>query len=131
MRVFRTLILLILTVSVSACGVIAIPVGAPAASAEEEPDAALIARGVMVYRENYCGTCHALDAADTCGTEHLTLPSYTGEAMTAAAYIRESIVNPSAFYTPGYEATNHHMPAFTNLSESDVEALVYLLVNQD
>lgn len=106
-------------------------------------DEALVARGVEVYRANYCGSCHTLAAAQTRGTfgpahnnaalaaaEHLALESYSGAATTPAEYIRESIVEPGVFYTPGYETTNHHMPAFTHLSPEDIDAIVYLLMQQ-
>jgi hypothetical protein len=116
--------------------------GTPASSAPLV-DAALIERGVEVYRENYCGTCHLLSSAGTRGTfgpahddagtqaaAHVALDSYSGTATSAAEYIRESLLHPGVFYTPGYEATNHHMPAFTHLSEADIEALVYMLVHE-
>lgn len=106
-------------------------------------DEALMARGIEVYRANYCGACHTLNDAGARGTfgpshdregisaaETIALSSYTGSAITSAGYIRESIVDPSAFYSPGFEATNHHMPAFSHLTEADLDALVYLLVNQ-
>ncbi len=106
-------------------------------------DSTLIERGIEVYRANYCGSCHTLTAANTRGTfgpahdhvatmaaQHLLLNSYSGEATTIEAYIRESIVNPIIFYTPGYEATNHHMPAFTHLPDDELELLVYLLAHQ-
>jgi mono/diheme cytochrome c family protein len=107
-------------------------------------DTARIEQGITVYRENYCGTCHTLSIANTRGTfgpahddaitaasQYITLDTYNGDARTAEAYIRESIIDPAAFYTPGYEATNHHMPAFSHLSDADIEAMVYMLIHQD
>ncbi len=104
-------------------------------------DAAVIARGIEVYRANYCGACHTLQVANTRGmfgpahdhaatmaTTYLALSAYNGSATTPAEYIRESIVSPDIFYTPGYEATNHHMPAFGHLPDADIEALVTLLL---
>lgn len=109
----------------------------------EEVDTALVERGIEVYRVNYCGSCHTLTAANTRGTfgpahdaagrhatDYITRADYSGAATTAADYIRESILEPAAWYTPGYETTNHHMPAFTHLPEADIEAMVYMLVQQ-
>lgn len=117
--------------------------GWPPPVAVDEPDPTLIAEGIRIYRANYCGTCHILSAANTRGTfgpEHdsagllaeryLALDSYKGTATTAAEYLRESILNPGVFYTPGYEATSHHMPAFGHLPEADIDALVYMLLHQ-
>lgn len=102
-----------------------------------------IAQGIRVYRANYCGSCHTLTIANTHGTfgpnhdragldaaQHLELLHYAGSAGTVSEYLLESIIAPSTFYTPGYETTNHHMPAFTHLSEDDIEALIYMLHHQ-
>ncbi len=107
------------------------------------PDPEIIARGVEVYRSSYCGVCHTLTAANTRGTfgpphdnagadaaRHLADPRYRGAATTPQAYIRESLLEPGAFYTPGYESTNHHMPAFIHLAEEDIDALVIMLASQ-
>lgn len=135
------MVLLVVLLAVTGCDAI---FDAFEQSAEATPiDEALMARGVEVYRANYCGSCHALSAANTRGNfgpihdqaglhaaEYIALPGYSGEATDPASYIRESILNPHVFYTPGYETTNHHMPAFTHLPEEDIEAMVYMLVNQ-
>lgn len=106
-------------------------------------DPAVIARGVEVYRANYCGTCHTLTIANTRGTfgpihddaglaaaRHLAAPGYSGAATTPAEYIRESLLDPGVFYTPGYESTNHHMPVFSHLPPADIDALVSMLASQ-
>jgi hypothetical protein len=56
---------------------------------------------------------------------------YTGEAMTAEAYLRESIVAPATYLVPGYEHTRYRMPAYINLSEPELEALVQMLLRED
>jgi cytochrome c2 len=99
--------------------------------------------GLQVYQVQYCGLCHKLDAAQTKGLfgpthNHIAGiaegrihdPKYTGTARTAAEYIRESILDPQAYIVPGYEQTQHHMPAYTHLSQADVEALVQMLIEQ-
>jgi len=107
------------------------------------PDPQRIEAGRQIYLNQYCGTCHQLDVANTRGNfgpEHnqaalhaeqwLIDSRYSGSATTVEEYLRESILEPQVFYTPGYENTNHHMPAFTHLPYEDVEAMVYLLAHQ-
>jgi len=99
--------------------------------------------GLQLYREQGCGNCHQLDAAGaqgmvgpthngiaTTAEERLQAPDYTGAATTPAEYIRESIVNPPAYLVPGYDSPRQKMVAFTNLSETEVEALVQFLLEQ-
>ena len=106
-------------------------------------EAAVIARGLDVYHAQYCGICHSLTAAGTTGTfgpphdavgviaqARIQDLHYHGKATTAAAYIRESILNPQAYLVPGYALTYHHMPAYTSLSENDLDALVTMLLGQ-
>lgn len=111
---------------------------------EPHVDLVLVEHGIEVYRANYCGSCHTLTVANTrgmFGPNHDSIvedvmsiirsEAYVGEATTIEAYIYESIVEPAIFYTPGYEASNHHMPAFAHLPDGDVDAMVYMLINQD
>lgn len=108
-----------------------------------EFDEALYQRGIQVYRQNYCGTCHELDAAETWGNfgpshnasglvaqRYIDNGDYTGPATNAEEYLYEAIVDPMSFMTPGYQGGAHPMPAFVHLPEEDLDALVYLLVNQ-
>lgn len=140
-RLIRFILVLIGSLLAAGCGSVASqPTATPTPNL---PDPALIERGIAIYRANYCGSCHVLSVANTRGTFgpphdaaaiqaelHVALPTYPGSATTAEEYIRESILDPLAFYTPGYEATSHHMPAFTHLPEEDIDALVYLLLHQ-
>jgi mono/diheme cytochrome c family protein len=104
----------------------------------------LIAEGLDVYRRQYCGVCHILGTAESLGTSGPTHNAigtiaaqrvrdemYTGEAMTAEAYLRESIVAPATYLVPGYEHTRYRMPAYINLSEPELEALVQMLLRED
>lgn len=106
--------------------------------------AALIQHGYAVYLKQYCGVCHQLDAAATTGAfgpshngvAHIAAarvedPAYTGKATTAAAYLRESILEPDAYMVPEYILTAHRMPAFTHLSQDEVNALVAMLLAQE
>ena len=104
---------------------------------------ALAEQGITVYQAQYCGICHQLDAAGTAGTfgpthngfaqiimQRIRDPQYDGKATTAGEYIRESILRPELYLAQGYEHSSHHMPAYTNLSETDLDALVQLLLQQ-
>jgi len=106
--------------------------------------AALVERGYAVYLQQYCGVCHQLDAAATTGTfgpphndighiaaERVRAADYTGKATTAAAYLRESILEPTAYTVPEYTLTAHRMPAYTHLSPDDIDALVAMLLAQE
>lgn len=97
--------------------------------------------GLEVYRAQYCGTCHRSGVAGTTGTfgpSHDSLrataqrriqdPGYTGSARTVEDYVRESVRQPDAYRVPGFEHTRFQMPAYTQLSEADVNALVRLLL---
>jgi nitric oxide reductase subunit C len=103
----------------------------------------LIAYGLQVYKQQSCGTCHQLDVASTAGMfgpsqnnigsaaeQRIEDSRYTGQATTAAEYIRESIVDPAAYYVEGYQQSRHRMPAFTHLSEAELNALVQILLQQ-
>ena len=104
-------------------------------------DTGLLDLGKAVYRQQACGVCHTLASVGTLGTfgpaqdnlavnaaQRIHEERYKGAATTAEAYIRESIVNPQAFMVTGYQITRFPMPIFTNLSEREVDALVYLLM---
>jgi mono/diheme cytochrome c family protein len=114
-----------------------------AVEAVETVDPVTLAAGIAVYRQQYCGVCHILDAAETRGTFgpphneaaasaalHLADPRYVGAATTVAAYLYESIVNPEIHLVDGYAATAHRMPSFAHLPAEDIDALVYLLLQQ-
>lgn len=106
-------------------------------------DAALVAAGLAVYREQYCGICHVLDTASSAGAfgpthngmctiaaQRIRESSFTGASSTAEDYILESIVDPLAYIVPGYERSRFQMPAYTNLGEGDLDALVILLMQE-
>jgi mono/diheme cytochrome c family protein len=106
-------------------------------------DTALIARGIEVYRAQYCGSCHTLTAANTRGTfapshdgmgataqARIASADYSGQATTVEDYIRESLLEPAVYFVPEYTITQHHMPPYGHLPTDDIDALVYLLANQ-
>ena len=104
---------------------------------------AIVEHGLELYQASYCGVCHTLDAAGTksiFGPPHNALSviagarisdaSYTGTAKTAEDYIRESITHPDAYIVPGYAVSKYRMPAFINLSQENLDALVQMLLQQ-
>ena len=106
-------------------------------------DETLLADGQAVFLENYCGSCHQLDVANTRGSfgpdlndialvaqERIQNASYTGNASSVPDYIEESLLTPQLYIAEGYEATHHRMPTFTHLAEADLEALIYFLSHQ-
>jgi nitric oxide reductase subunit C len=102
-----------------------------------------VARGIEIYRANFCGTCHTLDVAGTHGifgpthngvattaAQRVQQPGYTGAATTAEGYIRESLRDPNIYHVPGYSGGRFSMPVFTDLDPADLDALVYMLLQQ-
>jgi cytochrome c oxidase subunit 2 len=63
--------------------------------------------GKAVFTANGCGACHTLTAAAATGKIGPDLNSLSGEAAKAGepleAFIKESIVSPSAYIAPGYK----------------------------
>lgn len=106
-----------------------------------EEDVAARARALFI--EKGCGGCHtlssvpgaagavgpALDGIGQRAAERIADPAYTGSATTAEEYIRESILNPSAFVVPDYQDV---MPKNFGdlLSEEELNTLVQFLLQQ-
>jgi mono/diheme cytochrome c family protein len=108
---------------------------------EATSDEALSARGLELYLSNSCGVCHVSSKANTKGTfgpshdglsvialARIQDPNYKGKATTAEAYISESLLEPGIYLTPPYSASRYKMPAFIALSEDDIKALTYFLL---
>lgn len=112
--------------------------------APAEATSASLEYGLQVFAQYYCGICHELDAAGAKGAfgpshnamrtnaeTRVQAPDYRGEATTAAEYLRESILHPEVYIVPGYAATPHRMPAYTHLTDAELDALVFLLMQQE
>ena len=98
-----------------------------------------ISRGKQVYAKSGCNACHAINgeggqvAPDqthlaTNAEQRIKDPNYHGKAKDAAGYIRESIVEPSAYVVPGFP--DDLMPKFfgQQLSAQELDDLLaYLL----
>lgn len=131
-----------LTVSVEMAA--AVPVTTSVTVTAQTPgDPALVEAGPAVYRQQYCGVCHELDAAGTRGTfgpthnglgataaQRILSTGYSGYATTAAEYIRESLLDPQVYIVEGYGATPHRMPPYTHLDSASLGALVAFLLAQ-
>jgi nitric oxide reductase subunit C len=115
--------------------------GAPPAAASNDP----VALGQALFRTTTpgCFTCHSTAAGvtlvgpslaniATTAAQRIKDPNYHGKASDAASYIRESILNPSAYLVPGasYSAggTSFMPPGFnTSLTARQVDDLVAYL----
>ncbi len=109
----------------------------------EEERAALSARGLAVYKEQYCGVCHQLESAGTRGifgpshgemvemaAARIEDPAYSGEATDVYTYLYESIIEPGKYYVEGYALSPHKMPSYRHIPEEDLEALIVFLAGQ-
>ena len=125
------------------------PAAVPVPETPAPDGAPLIARkpeeiqkaGRATYLQQQCGICHTLTKAGTHGTfgpthdnlgataaERILDPRYRGTATTPAEYVRESILQPGIFYVEGYQITRFRMPAYTNLSEEELNDLITFLM---
>lgn len=113
-----------------------------AAAPTSAPDTVLSA-GLLVYQQYNCGRCHAFRPAQSSATlappldhmaiqaaERIASPGYTGHTTSAEGYIRESIAKPAVYYVPGTQASAEQMPAYPDMSRTELEALVQLLLQQ-
>jgi hypothetical protein len=107
-------------------------------------DPAVLTQGRQLYQALACDSCHALDTVGSVRTyapshnhlrataqQRIRAAGYTGQAITAAEYIRESIVAPDAYLVAGYERLRFGMPSYAHLSERDIHALVQFLYAQE
>lgn len=136
--IFLTFILLL-----AGCGTLAEPAPAPTPSTATI-DTDLVAHGIEIYKQQYCGICHQLTSANTTGmfgpshdgvgtiaTRRIQQANYVGSATNAEDYLMESLLYPQLFTVDGFGASSHQMPAYTFLSSEDLDALVYMLRHQE
>jgi cytochrome c551/c552 len=82
-----------------------------------------------VFAANGCGSCHTFKPAGSTGTigpDLDTTPAKdaTKDNMPLAAFIRESIVDPNAYISPGYQKGVMPESFGTSLSKTQLAQLV-------
>jgi len=84
--------------------------------------------GKTVFANNGCGSCHTYEPAGATGKigpDLDKLPQYADQAKKPLdEFVRESIVNPSAYVQPGYPNV---MPPFSSLPKDQIDSLVTFL----
>lgn len=102
------------------------------------------ATGQELFISQGCGGCHVIEGVDaaigqvcpnlstiaTDATEIIASPDYTGDATTAAEYIRESIVDPNIYVVEGYQPNVMPQTFDQTLSEQQINDLVAFLMQQ-
>ena len=95
-------------------------------------------RGEALFLQGGCQACHAvqpgvevpnigpnLAGATALSAQRLADPAYTGPAETVTGYLRESILQPEVYVTPGFEPI---MPAYAAvISDEDLTEMVKYL----
>jgi len=106
-------------------------------SGGQEPAASPSAeRGAHVYQAIGCSACHSVDGSTNgksgptwkglAGSQRRLLDGGSAEATTE--YLRESILDPTAKVTRGYNPKDVGMPSYRGiLSESDVESVILFI----
>jgi cytochrome c551/c552 len=96
--------------------------------------AALIAQGKTVYSANGCAACHTFAPANSSGTVGPNLDTApTTDAkkanMPLPAFVKQSIVDPNAFISPGYPKGVMPTNFGTQISSTQLNALVAFIVS--
>jgi cytochrome c oxidase subunit 2 len=90
------------------------------------------AAGAAVFKDNQCGSCHALQAAGTNATVGPDLDKLASYAQKAGkplpVFVRDSVVDPSAYVEQGYPDNVMPKTFGKSLSKQDLDALVQYLV---
>lgn len=117
-RVAASLVIAGITVVAAACG--------GGTESAGPPVTGVAAEGQQLFRSNGCSGCHSVDGSDGAGP---TLSGVAGSPVRLAdgstvtaddAYLRESIVNPTAKRVDGF---NISMPK-RELTDAQVDALI-------
>lgn len=98
----------------------------------EDPDVPLVEFGEMLFAQQGCQACHSIDGTSLIGpTVYRTWgqprPQTDGtRPIMDADYVIESIVNPMARITEGYQPV---MPPYPHLTERQLQALVAYIMH--
>jgi hypothetical protein len=104
-----------------------------------QADLQAAAHGKELYVTLVCDSCHGLDAVGSTRSyapthnqmrataeQRIQTADYSGQANTAAEYIRESIVNPKAYVVDGYQQLRFGMASYAHLDRL-LDGSLYLL----
>ncbi len=110
-----------------------------AKEASQESIEASVSLGAEVITANACGTCHSEDGSAGIGPtwaglfgSEAQVVTAEGETMTVTKdedYIRESIVDPEAKKTAGYEQAV--MASYSYLADHEIESIILYIKNLD
>jgi mono/diheme cytochrome c family protein len=104
--------------------------GAPALTDPQPTPIDLVARGESLYHVFGCGHCHELSEAESAGPglAHVgSIAATRRPGMSAEDYIRQSIVDPYAYFVPGYE--DFVSRSFATVTPEQLDALVAYLMS--
>jgi mono/diheme cytochrome c family protein len=109
------------------------PATTPVATTSPAASAAGAAQGKAVYTSSGCGACHTFKPAGSSakiGPDLDTKPAVDAKKahMALAAFVRESIVKPDAYISPGYPKGIMPMTFGTQLSKTQLANLVSFIV---
>ena len=111
----------------AACAFAACSTATPAA-----PSDPALQGGWRVYRDRNCGSCHEIGGNGGRIGPPLTHVGALAESRkpgtTGADYLRESIIDPSAYIVPGYPDSMPHGLA-RDMSDGDIDDLVRYLAS--
>jgi cytochrome c551/c552 len=98
------------------------------------PAAAAAGTGKAVFISSGCGSCHTFKPAGTSGTigpNLATTPTVDAKKthIQLAAFIRESIVKPNAYISPGYPRGVMPQTFATSLTKTQLDHLVAFIVS--
>lgn len=110
---------LLLVVSTSARA--DVPPGPHAGASPARPPGEPPAEALALLARHGCVGCHSVDGRAGVGPSFAGAAERLAELADPEGYVRTAIVEPSAALSPGYDDL---MPAFTRLSEDELDALV-------
>ncbi len=125
-RLLALLLVVLLALAVAGCGGEGGKEEAGTQPTTTAPAGGNAENGEQVFMAQACGGCHAFSAAGTSGTTGPNL----GEVLKGkdAAFIRESIVDPDAQITEGFESGLMPKDYEEKLSDQELDDLVAFLL---
>lgn len=118
----------------SKSGGISVSGGETSAAGASKPSAKLAEQGAELVKVKGCVACHSLDGSQIVGptfkglfgkTEHVLVDGKEEEITVDEAYIHESILNPNAKITKGFQPLMPPMEG--QLTEEEIQAIIEFL----